>query len=44
MSNANLDGKDLQEIGYPEAPVISIALDMLEKFYTDVAKMLSHYC
>ena len=38
MSNAKLTGKDLQEIGYPEAPVISIALEMLGKFYTDVAK------
>jgi tRNA-splicing ligase RtcB len=38
MSNAIITGKDLQEMGYPEAPVISIALEMLGKFYTDVAK------
>ncbi len=38
MTNTILTGKDLQELGFPEAPVISIVLETLGKFYNEVAK------
>src|SRR5450631_3020400 len=38
MTNTILTGKDLQELGYPEAPVISIVLEALGKFYGGVTK------
>jgi tRNA-splicing ligase RtcB len=31
MSKLKLTGKELRSIGYPEAPVISVAMQVLEK-------------
>ena len=33
MSKLKIRGKDLRSIGYPEGPVISIAMQVMEKFY-----------
>jgi tRNA-splicing ligase RtcB (3'-phosphate/5'-hydroxy nucleic acid ligase) len=33
MSKLKLSGKDLRKLGYPEAPVISIAINIMEKQY-----------
>jgi tRNA-splicing ligase RtcB (3'-phosphate/5'-hydroxy nucleic acid ligase) len=33
MAKLNLRGKDLRAIGYPEGPVISIAMNVMEKHY-----------
>jgi tRNA-splicing ligase RtcB len=33
MSKLKLRGKDLRAIGYPEGPVISIAMNIMEKNY-----------
>jgi len=33
MAKLNLSGKDLRGIGYPESPVISLAMDVMEKNY-----------
>jgi tRNA-splicing ligase RtcB len=33
MANLKLRGKDLRAIGYPEGPVISIAMNVMEKNY-----------
>jgi tRNA-splicing ligase RtcB (3'-phosphate/5'-hydroxy nucleic acid ligase) len=39
MTQQNLTGKDLQEIGYPEAPVISIVLETLGKNFIGIEKV-----
>ncbi len=36
MIRTNFTGKDLQAIGYPEAPVISVALEALNNFSSEV--------
>src|ERR1700710_1264116 len=33
MAKLKLSGKDLRAIGYPESPVISLAMDVMEKNY-----------
>src|SRR3954464_3069565 len=33
MAKLKLSGKDLRAIGYPESPVISLAMDIMEKNY-----------
>lgn len=33
MAKLKLSGKDLRAIGYPESPVISLAMDIMEKHY-----------
>ncbi len=33
MGKLKLSGKDLRAIGYPEAPVISLAMGIMEKHY-----------
>ena len=33
MGKLKLSGKDLRAIGYPESPVISLAMDIMEKNY-----------
>jgi tRNA-splicing ligase RtcB (3'-phosphate/5'-hydroxy nucleic acid ligase) len=33
MSKLKITGKDLRKLGYPEAPVISIAINIMEKHY-----------
>jgi len=38
MSKLKLQGKDLRAIGYPEAPVISIAMKAMEKNYKHQTK------
>lgn len=38
MSKLKLSGKELRAIGYPEGPVISIAMNMMQKQYKHTAK------
>ncbi|MFT3748821.1 MAG: RtcB family protein [Agriterribacter sp.] len=38
MSKLKLTGRDLRAIGYPEAPVISIAMNVMQKHYKHEAK------
>ena len=33
MSKLKIKGKELRELGYPEGPVISIAMKVMEKNY-----------
>jgi tRNA-splicing ligase RtcB len=38
MSKLKLSGKELRSIGYPEGPVISIAMNIMEKEYKHLSK------
>ena len=38
MSKLKLTGKELRSIGYPEAPVISIAMHTMEKHFKHHSK------
>jgi tRNA-splicing ligase RtcB len=38
MSKLKLTGKELRAIGYPEGPVISVAMNVMQKHYTHEAK------
>src|SRR4249919_3658017 len=38
MARLKLSGKELRAIGYPEGPVISLAMNLMEKNYKHVAK------
>ena len=38
MSKLKLRGKDLRSIGYPEGPVISIAMNIMEKSFKHLSK------
>jgi tRNA-splicing ligase RtcB (3'-phosphate/5'-hydroxy nucleic acid ligase) len=38
MAKLKLSGKELRAIGYPEGPVISLAMNLMEKNYKHVAK------
>ena len=38
MAKLKLSGKELRAIGYPEGPVISLAMGLMEKHYKHVEK------
>ena len=38
MSKLKLTGKELRAIGYPEGPVISVAMNVMQKHYKHEAK------
>jgi len=38
MSKVKIAGKELRAIGYPEGPVISIAMNIIQKQYKHTAK------
>ncbi len=38
MAKLKLSGKELRAIGYPEGPVISLAMNLMEKNYKHVEK------
>jgi len=38
MPKLKLSGKELRAIGYPEGPVISVAINLMEKHYKFVEK------
>jgi len=38
MSKLKLSGKELRAIGYPEGPVISIAMNLMEKNFKHIDK------
>ena len=33
MPKLQLKGKDLRKIGYPQAPVVSVAIGVMEQYY-----------